>query len=120
MTTITIKINERSKKGKAFLEFAKTFFAEGKDVEIIKSDDKKPKKENAAKIWHHKLSFLNEKECLELASQFEFSGGEMENIARKCVMYKILHEKNPNFEEVHSLCINEKWDTDRNRVKIGF
>lgn len=81
---------------------------------------KKPKKENAAKIWHHKLSFLNEKECLELASQFEFSGGEMENIARKCVMYKILHEKNPNFEEVHSLCINEKWDTDRNRVKIGF
>ena len=44
MTTITIKINERSKKGKAFLEFAKTFFAEGKDVEIIKSDDKKPKK----------------------------------------------------------------------------
>jgi len=42
MTTITIKINERSKKGKAFLEFAKTFFAEGKDVEIIKSDDKKP------------------------------------------------------------------------------
>ena len=47
MTTITIKINERSKKGKAFLEFAKTFFAEGKDVEIIKSDDKKPKKEKS-------------------------------------------------------------------------
>ena len=47
MTTITIKINERSKKGKAFLEFAETFFAEGKDVEIIKSDDKKPKKEKS-------------------------------------------------------------------------
>ena len=47
MTTITIKINERSKKGKAFLEFAKTFFAEGKDVEIIKSNDKKPKKEKS-------------------------------------------------------------------------
>lgn len=38
MTTITIKINERSKKGKAFLEFAKTFFNDGKDVEIIESD----------------------------------------------------------------------------------
>jgi len=47
MTTITIKINERSKKGKAFLEFAKTFFTDGKDVEIIKSDDKKPKKEKS-------------------------------------------------------------------------
>ncbi len=47
MTTITIKINERSKKGKAFLEFAKTFFAEGKDVEIIQSDNKKLKKEKS-------------------------------------------------------------------------
>jgi hypothetical protein len=45
MTTLTIKINERSKKGKAFLEFAKTFFDEGKDVEIIESDSKAVKKE---------------------------------------------------------------------------
>ncbi len=41
MTTLTIKINERSKKGKAFLSFAKTFFNGEKDVEIIESDDKK-------------------------------------------------------------------------------
>jgi len=47
MTTITIKINERSKKGKAFLEFAKTFFADSKDVEIIESDNKKAKKEKS-------------------------------------------------------------------------
>jgi len=44
MTTLTIKINERSKKGKVFLEFAKTFFEEGKDVEIIESDSKAEKK----------------------------------------------------------------------------
>lgn len=47
MTTLTIKINERSKKGKAFLEFAKTFFDEGKDVEIIESDSKAIKKEKS-------------------------------------------------------------------------
>lgn len=47
MTTLTIKINERSKKGKAFLEFAKTFFDEGKDVEIIESDSEKSKKEES-------------------------------------------------------------------------
>lgn len=39
MTTLTIKINEKSKKGKAFLEFAQTFFADSKDVEITKNDD---------------------------------------------------------------------------------
>ncbi len=40
MTTLTIKINERSKKGKAFLEFVKNFFNDEKDVEIIKLDVK--------------------------------------------------------------------------------
>lgn len=40
MTTLTIKINEKSKKGKAFLEFAQTFFADSKDVEITKKEDK--------------------------------------------------------------------------------
>lgn len=41
MTTITLKINERTKKGKAFLEFAKTFFEEGNEVELIETNDKK-------------------------------------------------------------------------------
>lgn len=41
MTTITLKINERTKKGKAFLEFAKTFFEEeGKEVELIETQEK--------------------------------------------------------------------------------
>ncbi|WP_281336275.1 DUF2683 family protein [Flavobacterium eburneipallidum] len=43
MTTLTIKINESSKKGKAFLEFAKTFFDDEKDVEIIESGTKNAK-----------------------------------------------------------------------------
>ena len=43
MTTLTIKINESSKKGKAFLEFAKTFFDDEKDVEIIESESEKTK-----------------------------------------------------------------------------
>ena len=41
MTTLTIKINERSKKGKAFLAFAKTFFEDTSDVEIVENDSKK-------------------------------------------------------------------------------
>ena len=34
---ITIKINERSKKGKTFLEFAKTFIGNDKDIEFIEN-----------------------------------------------------------------------------------
>ena len=36
MTTITLKINERTKKGKAFLEMAHAFFEDSKEIEIIK------------------------------------------------------------------------------------
>ena len=47
MTTLTLKINERSKKGKAFQAFAKTFFDDNSDVEIIESDSKKFNKEES-------------------------------------------------------------------------
>ncbi len=36
MTTLTLKINERTKKGKAFLEMAHAFFEDSKEIEIIK------------------------------------------------------------------------------------
>lgn len=35
MTTLLFKIDETSKKGKAFLEFAQLFLNEGNDVQII-------------------------------------------------------------------------------------
>lgn len=38
MTTLTIKINHKSKKGKAFLELARPFFDEGKDVKLVEYD----------------------------------------------------------------------------------
>ena len=36
MTTITLKINEKSSLGKLFLEFVKTFVSEKKGVEIVR------------------------------------------------------------------------------------
>ncbi len=36
MKTITLKIDERTKKGKAFLEMARAFFEDSKEIEIIK------------------------------------------------------------------------------------
>jgi ABC-type Fe3+ transport system substrate-binding protein len=40
MTTITLKINEKTKNGKAFLALAKVFYEDNKDVELI--TDKSP------------------------------------------------------------------------------
>ncbi|TDD76373.1 DUF2683 family protein [Flavobacterium caseinilyticum] len=40
MTTITLKINENTKKGKAFLEMARVFFENSKEIVLIEEDDK--------------------------------------------------------------------------------
>jgi ribosomal protein L24 len=40
MTTITIKINEKTKAGKAFLAMSETFFAGVEGIEIIKNSSK--------------------------------------------------------------------------------
>jgi len=38
MTTLTLKINERSKAGKAFLEFAKNFFQDNTSVTVVEEE----------------------------------------------------------------------------------
>lgn len=42
MTTITLKINENTRKGKAFLEMARVFFENSKEIVLIEEDDKSP------------------------------------------------------------------------------
>ena len=78
-----------------------------------------PSTVNAAKIWRNKLPFLSAKEALQLASQFSYSGGEMENIARKSVLDEIVLGTKPNFERILSFCENEKWSS-KPKNAIGF
>ena len=42
MTTITLKINEKSKKGKAFIEMARVFSENSKEIVLIEEEDKSP------------------------------------------------------------------------------
>jgi len=81
-----------------------------------------PSPENATKIWQYKLPILNKKEATQLAKKYKFSGGEMENIARKCVMEEVIMGKKVNFDKVLFFCENEKWNSTKNvnSTKIGF
>ena len=74
---------------------------------------------NAAKIWRNKLPNLSVKEALQLASQFSYSGGEMENIARKSLMDEIVFGTKPTFARILSFCENEKW-SGKSKTSIGF
>ncbi|SHF87995.1 hypothetical protein SAMN05444396_102219 [Flavobacterium segetis] len=42
MTTITLKINENTRKGKAFLEMARVFSENSKEIELIETEEKSP------------------------------------------------------------------------------
>jgi predicted RND superfamily exporter protein len=42
MTTITLKINENTKKGKAFLEMARVFSENSTEIVLIETEDKSP------------------------------------------------------------------------------
>lgn len=87
---------------------------------LFKVKFENPSMVNAAKIWRNKLPNLSAKEALHLASQFSYSGGEMENIARKSLMDEIVFGTKPNFERILSFCENEKWNSKNSLVKIGF
>lgn len=77
-----------------------------------------PTIENAAKIWRNKLNFISEQEATYLAENFAFSGGEMQNIARKSILNAIVNSKPIHFHEIVDYCKNEKWQT--NKKAIGF
>lgn len=46
MTTITIKIDKRTKAGKAFMAMSESFFKNVEGIEIIETDSKKTTKED--------------------------------------------------------------------------
>ena len=86
---------------------------------LFKVKFENPSMVNAAKIWRNKLPNLSVKEALQLASQFSYSGGEMENIARKSLLDEIVFGTKPTFARIRSFCENEKWSS-KSKNTIGF
>lgn len=80
----------------------------------------KPSLENAAAIWKIKLPNITKEQSIKLASYFQFSGGEIDNIVRKCFMENVLQGKQPSFETIISFCNQEKWEASTKGNKIGF
>ncbi|MBR6937876.1 MAG: ATP-binding protein [Prevotella sp.] len=80
----------------------------------------KPTEEARAHIWHSMIPDLNEFDIHTLASKYDFSGGQIENIARHYAIDNILHGQK---EDVLSMlirhCDNERLDNNSQR-KIGF
>lgn len=73
-----------------------------------------------AKIWQIMLSNLSDENAHLLATQFDLSGGEIENIARRQSVNAILSgDDSVNIEEIKKLCQQERINSV-NKAKIGF
>ena len=80
----------------------------------------KPTEEARASIWHTMIPELSDLDVHTLASKYDFSGGQIENIARHYAIDSILHGQS---DDVLSMlirhCDNERMD-EKDKRKIGF
>ena len=87
---------------------------------LYKIKFEKPNVEARALIWQSMIPELSEMEVHTLASKYEFSGGQIENIARHYVIDNILHDtKGDVLALLTSHCDNERLD-DNKPHNIGF
>ena len=87
---------------------------------LYKIKFEKPTLEARMSIWHEMIPTLKEEESHILASKYDFSGGQIENIARHYTIGNILHGEAQNVvEEISVYCESERLETGQKR-KIGF
>ena len=86
---------------------------------IFKVKFEKPGTEVKAHIWQSMLENLDEKEAMSLAHEFDVTGGEIENIARKATMEYILTGKESDIDTIRKFTRQEKLESSRRPV-VGF
>lgn len=81
----------------------------------------KPSLEAKGKIWKSLLTDLSEEQAMELASSYDFSGGQIENISRKKVVQSIIDGREPDYDDIRSYCSEELIDgKGHDGKRIGF
>ena len=87
---------------------------------LYKIQFNRPTIEARIQIWKAMLPSLTENETHILASQFDLSGGEIENITRKYTVKAILSGQDAiSLSTIIELCHNERI-SNSSRMKVGF
>ncbi|GHV73722.1 hypothetical protein AGMMS49940_10240 [Spirochaetia bacterium] len=86
---------------------------------LFKIEFDKPNPAGRLSIWQTMIPELPSTDAETLAKSFDFSGGQIENIARKCIMENALSGKAPALEELVSFCDKELLEK-KTTGNIGF
>ena len=87
---------------------------------LFKVEFTQPSIESRQKIWMDRISGLNPNDALVLAEKFELSGGQIENIVRKCEIEFILKGNEASLSNILRFCSEENLSGTRSSGKIGF
>ena len=87
---------------------------------LFKVEFSKPEPATRAKIWQSMLQDISEEDALTLASRYDFSGGNIENIARKAAVGYVLSGEKARLQDLLKYCDEETLSTAKGTKRIGF
>jgi len=87
---------------------------------IYKIKFEKPSAKARGDIWKILMPSLCDADAEFLSGTFDFSGGQIENIARKCMVDTILSGVSPTLDEIANICRSENLEKGGGAGRIGF
>lgn len=88
---------------------------------LYKIKFERPGVEAREHIWHAMIPSLSNDQAAKLAADYEFSGGQIENVARKHAIDSILHgDADDLLDSLSSFCDNELIEGDSSHRRVGF
>ncbi|HQV78961.1 MAG TPA: ATP-binding protein [Chitinophagales bacterium] len=87
---------------------------------LFKIKFQKPSIVAKSQIWKSKLPHLSNEDCELLASQFDFSGGQIDNIVRKNEINEIIYGNKVSLRTLIEFCKEETLSNQFSKMPIGF
>lgn len=79
-----------------------------------------PTLEAKTAIWQSKLNWLPDEQAKQLANEYNFFGGEIDNVVRKATMEEILNGSKVTLNRLEELCNSEKFISSNSGKKWDF
>ena len=88
---------------------------------LYKIKFERPSAEARGHIWQAMIPSLDADQATTLAEKYDFSGGQIENVARKYEINNILYgESLDTLNSLNSICENELIENDSDQRRVGF
>lgn len=88
---------------------------------LYKVQFEKPGSDMRSAIWKSHFPNINSEQLAFIATKYDLSGGQIENVVRKLKLDNLINEKDFTFEQIDLICNEEIVDrSNNNRSHIGF